>query len=537
MIDNPSDRGASILLGVVVFMCCLLSAVAPAHGQFHVGPVYTSSDPASDAPFPRIKVVVATSMPQQTTLQPGDITLVEDGVESGHATAVRSFESTGYPLAAAVAIDVSGSMAGTPINIVRDSLSKFVSDARTKDKVGVLTIADDAIWDVPFDADRQTLKTRLQSVHNRGTLTRLYDGVLTALSGFDVNLPARRELTVISDGHDEGSRSRIEDDIEMAHRLGIAIDTIGLTRSSPAYLRSLMKLASETGGSFRQVHSDKELQALVENGLASLKASPVATFEAHHIRPDGKSHRIGIRLKNCPDHIGETTFQAPDRAANPFRYFVDHVPKWTYALLAVACAGFIVLVLLIFRGRGKRAQAVAAPAYITPTQSTPAYVGMPRASETISEATSPRQAASPSPVYVANRGAEYTSRPVPEAVSSQRNEPMKTRQAGVFKRSGETIARLEAVSGGLAGRSFDVSRGNFWIGAAGNNELVIPEDTTVSSRHAYLIFEDPILILVDNQSTNGTRINGEMLRAARRPLRPGDQIQIGRTLFRVVSMA
>jgi hypothetical protein len=51
MIDNPRDRGPSILFGAVVFMCCLLFAVAPAYGQLHVGPVYTNSDPNSDAPF------------------------------------------------------------------------------------------------------------------------------------------------------------------------------------------------------------------------------------------------------------------------------------------------------------------------------------------------------------------------------------------------------------------------------------------------------------------------------------------------------
>jgi hypothetical protein len=309
-----------------------------------------------------------------------------------------------------------------------------------------------------------------------------------------------------------------------------------LTRSSPVYLRSLRKLATETGGSFREIHSDQELQALIENGLASLKASPVATFEAQHIHPDGKRHRIGIRLKNATDSFGETTFLAPGHAANSVRYFVGHLPKWTYVLLAGACVGFILLVALIFRSFGKRIKSAAAPAYITPTLSTPSYAGMPRATGTNSEATSPRQTAPLSGAFVANRGAEYVSRPAPTVASSRPIEAMKTRQAGVFHGSGETIARLEVVSGKMSGRYFDVSRGNFWIGAGESNELVIPEDTTVSSRHAYLIFEDPILILVDNQSTNGTRINGEMLRAARRPLHPGDQIQIGRSLFRVVPM-
>jgi hypothetical protein len=111
-----------------------------------------------------------------------------------------------------------------------------------------------------------------------------------------------------------------------------------------------------------------------------------------------------------------------------------------------------------------------------------------------------------------------------------------TRLAGVFESANGAIAKLDILTGALSGTSVDVLRGEFWIGAAPGNQFVIANDATVSSRHAYLIFEDPILILVDNRSTNGTRVNGKMLRGARQPLRDGDQIQIGQTLLRLRSV-
>jgi hypothetical protein len=294
-----------------------------------------------------------------------------------------------------------------------------------------------------------------------------------------------------------------------------------------------MSLAAETGGVFRQVHSDQELQALIENGIVSLKATPVATFEVLHIPPDGKRHRIGIRLKSVPASASEVSFQAPDHAAKPIRYFIDHLPNWAYAVLASVCVGLIALVVVVFRRFGKGVKPIPDQAYYypPPTSAFPAETAKSHA------AITPPLGSLTSEAAEANRGSEsgplYSSGVAPSA----QNASKKTQLAGIFQKSGQSIAKLEVVAGAMFGQSFDVPGGNFWIGAAKNNDLEIPDDATVSSRHACLLFEDPILILVDNESTNGTRVNGEMLRGVRRPLRSGDQIQIGRTLFRVISKA
>jgi pSer/pThr/pTyr-binding forkhead associated (FHA) protein len=105
---------------------------------------------------------------------------------------------------------------------------------------------------------------------------------------------------------------------------------------------------------------------------------------------------------------------------------------------------------------------------------------------------------------------------------------------GVFHGTSGRIARLEAIAGSRTGQSYDVPRTEFTIGANDGNQLVLSEDGTVSGRHASLVFEEPILMLVD-RSTNGTRVNGELVKGTRRPVREGDLIQIGQTLFRLNS--
>ena len=59
-------------------------------------------------------------------------------------------------------------------------------------------------------------------------------------------------------------------------------------------------------------------------------------------------------------------------------------------------------------------------------------------------------------------------------------------------------------------------------------------DEGISREHALILFDDdmPGYIIEDLQSTNGTKVNGKRVRSA--SLVEGDEIQIGKTIFRFV---
>ncbi len=543
-IPLPQNVAHRSLRSTLVAGFCLLPlvcarAVAPAPEGLHVGPVYSSSDGKNFPAFPTLEIVVTPPAGDQATPSPAALTLIEDGVEGAAATEVSSFENKGYGLAAAVAVDVSGSMAGRPLAIIRESLYKFASEARSQDSVGVMTIADDAQWDVPFGADRDTLKARLQAMHTRGTMTRLYDGLITALGRFDASLPVRRELTVITDGHDEGSRAHLQDVVQLAREHGIAIDAVGLTRSSPAYLGSLRELAAQTGGSFHQVHNDPELEKLISGGMARLKATPVGTFEAKHIPADGKQHRLGVRWKTTSEWSGETAFQAPELSSTQVLRSIKRLPLWVYGLTAAGSIALVAGAIYLMRRRGR--QKAALHASDDGSYGSAALVNIPPAdvSWAIANRRPPRTGSGMSFEGVSPVDQPDAKQAEPLLAASAAARPTqrnRTRIAGVFQSADGTIARLEVLTGPLSGQTIKVSCGQFWIGAAPGNQLILPEDATVSSRHAYLLFEDPILLIVDNQSTNGTRIGGQLIGDSRRPVHDGDQIQIGQTLMRLKSM-
>ena len=68
------------------------------------------------------------------------------------------------------------------------------------------------------------------------------------------------------------------------------------------------------------------------------------------------------------------------------------------------------------------------------------------------------------------------------------------------------------------------------IGRDEGNDLVIPDDPTVSRRHALLERLAAGWSIHDLESLNGTWVNGEPLSGGR-PLYPGDEILIGDTLL------
>ena len=73
----------------------------------------------------------------------------------------------------------------------------------------------------------------------------------------------------------------------------------------------------------------------------------------------------------------------------------------------------------------------------------------------------------------------------------------------------------------LAGRELTIGRGE-------SNDIILPDDPTVSRRHA--VFERLAAgwCVSDLNSLNGTLVNGEVLGQAR-PLYSGDEIEVGET--------
>jgi Mg-chelatase subunit ChlD len=85
-------------------------------------------------------------------------------------------------------------------------------------------------------------------------------------------------------------------------------------------------------------------------------------------------------------------------------------------------------------------------------------------------------------------------------------------------------ARLRFVDGPLARQEITLRTGRTRLGALAENDVAIPSPS-VSRVHAEIRSEGDHWVIVDLDSTNGTRVNGSPVTSA--PLRGGDRIRIG----------
>ncbi|MHB1001234.1 MAG: FHA domain-containing protein [Armatimonadota bacterium] len=90
--------------------------------------------------------------------------------------------------------------------------------------------------------------------------------------------------------------------------------------------------------------------------------------------------------------------------------------------------------------------------------------------------------------------------------------------------------RLIANQGAYAGSIFTLGTGSTTIGRDESNTIALPADNTASRRHARIENTGGSFTLYDEGSSNGTFVNG--VKVTDRPLRPGDEIQVGSTRFR-----
>lgn len=101
---------------------------------------------------------------------------------------------------------------------------------------------------------------------------------------------------------------------------------------------------------------------------------------------------------------------------------------------------------------------------------------------------------------------------------------------GRRKSEGDDVptASLLVIQGVDQGTRFEIESGRIRIGRGAQNEIRIL-DTEVSRRHATLTPQGDRFVLQDDNSSNGSFVNGQAVRS--QVLRNGDQVQIGRTIF------
>lgn len=99
-----------------------------------------------------------------------------------------------------------------------------------------------------------------------------------------------------------------------------------------------------------------------------------------------------------------------------------------------------------------------------------------------------------------------------------------TERTMVFTMPTGIRGELKCTEGTRAGERFELSAGTFVIGRDASADLSLPVEPGVSGLHAKIIAEGDAYVLVDNESRNGTLVNGQPVQ--RTILYSGDNIRV-----------
>jgi diguanylate cyclase (GGDEF)-like protein len=102
----------------------------------------------------------------------------------------------------------------------------------------------------------------------------------------------------------------------------------------------------------------------------------------------------------------------------------------------------------------------------------------------------------------------------------------------VRKRPAAADACLVVIYGDDMGRRVPLNKDVAVIGRSAKCELQVDQES-VSRNHARISFDDKSYVIQDLGSTNGTYVNDELVDSI--ALRDGDQLKIGRTIFKFIS--
>jgi Ca-activated chloride channel family protein len=225
-------------------------------------------------------------------------------VEDGATQTIDSFSSDEAPFAAAILIDMSGSMTDK-FGLARAAAASFVERIRDEDQVAVYGF-NRKVWRLQDFSNARDITDYIWDAKAEHE-TQLYDCMREGIEALAARAERRRALLVISDGWDSASRRATKDSaLKKALEAGVTIYSLDLTddqkllgagREAPLFVRGrheLKEFAQQTGG--RYVHSPNGLgleEAFV-GIIDELRNQYTITYYPTNTKRDGRWRTIKV---------------------------------------------------------------------------------------------------------------------------------------------------------------------------------------------------------------------------------------------------
>jgi VWFA-related protein len=197
-------------------------------------------------------------------------------------------------LSVILAVDVSGSMDGRPLEAAQKAAGDFVSGLAPQDSAVVLTFGDSINIVQESTTDKAAVVAALSRLEAGGN-TALFDATSKAVASAAQSPSARRAVILLSDGVDYGDKSSVSRDesLAQARASGVPIFAIGLGADvDKAYLN---ELAQATGAHYLETPTPEGLSQLYADIASVLRGQYVVKLTSPATDPSS-SHALQLSV-------------------------------------------------------------------------------------------------------------------------------------------------------------------------------------------------------------------------------------------------
>jgi tight adherence protein C len=215
----------AIVLVIVTSVACMLSFAQPGLADDPLRIRITSVDASA---FPDVRVVASVVDAQDrplADLTARDLVVSEDGrPQSATADLANEFA----PVAVALVLDTSGSMAGRPLADAKAAMTQLIRTLAPKDQGAVLTFNTSVKVDAPLTTDKNALVAATDGAVAAGN-TAIFDAVARAIDVLaSTDAQARRAIVILTDGVDNSSTVSRSAVLDRVRAQGYPIYVVGL---------------------------------------------------------------------------------------------------------------------------------------------------------------------------------------------------------------------------------------------------------------------------------------------------------------------
>lgn len=301
--------------------------------------------------FPQVSLTVAIAEGQ---VDPDAVEVLENGVPVTDLS-IDTLQGDAANVDAVLAIDVSGSMVGAPMEAAKEAASDFVAQLPENVRVGIVTFADTAKVALRLTDDHDRALTVIDGLVAAGE-TALFDGVQQAAELFGPE--ALRNIVLLSDGGDTVSTINLSAALTAVRDSDAAVYSVGL-ESGEFDATALRRFANSSDGRYSTAGTAR--LADLYSGLAEeISNQFVVTYESSATAGDEVEISLAAAggtdttLVLAPDV--EVPVVEPEPAEPPVVERADPLLSGTLGLVIAIGSVFaaIFLIALMFLGASAR---------------------------------------------------------------------------------------------------------------------------------------------------------------------------------------